>query len=200
MSKRLFDVVLSAIGIIVLAPLFLLASVWIKLDSPGPVFFRQERVGLRGKPFMLLKFRSMVTDAPQKGPAITVGADPRITRSGAILRRTKFDEFPQLFNVLAGDMSLVGPRPELPRYVALYPPEVRDKILSVRPGITDQAAIEFADEATLLGEAEDSETMYVKEILPRKVELYGSYVDEHSVIGDLRIILQTFARIASLGR
>ena len=139
MGKRLFDLVVALGGLLVFGLSMLLIAAWVRLDSPGPVFFRQERVGRFGRPFRTHKFRTMVVDAPSRGPAITVGADPRITRAGAWLRRSKLDELPQLLNVLQGRMSIVGPRPELPQYVALYPEGLRERVLSVRPGITDPA-------------------------------------------------------------
>lgn len=196
MAKRAVDVVLSALGLIVLAPLLLLIAVWIKADSPGPVFFRQTRVGRGCRTFEIHKFRTMkVQNSP--GAPITVGADPRITRAGRFLRKYKLDELPQLIDVVAGNMSLVGPRPEVPGYVALYAPDVRDIVLSVRPGITDDASIEFRDESELLARSATPERTYVDEILPRKLELYVRYVRQRSFMGDIRIIGRT---ILALGR
>ena len=191
MAKRAFDVVVALLLLVLLAPVMLLIGVAIRLDSPGPALFRQVRVTRGGQAFQMLKFRSMRVQS--SGPLITTAGDARITRVGAFLRHAKLDEIPQLINVIKGDMSLVGPRPEVPRYVALYPPELRDLILSVRPGITDEASVEFADEGKLLGAAEDPEHCYVTQILPRKLELYARYARQHSVAGDLRILLRTLA-------
>ena len=188
MVKRLFDILFSAGALIVLAPLMLAVSLWIKIDSPGAVLFRQARVGRGGKLFDILKFRSMRVDAAAQGPQLTVGDDPRITRAGAWLRKYKIDEFPQFINVVLGDMSLVGPRPEVPRYVNLYPPAVRDLVLSVRPGITDTASIAYRDESEILRRSADPERTYVEQVLPAKLELSQRYVRERSLAGDLAII------------
>ena len=190
-TKRAFDIVAAGLGLALLAPLFLVVAAWIKLDSPGPVFFRQERVGRGGVPFRIHKFRTMRVAAESAGPALTVGADPRITRAGAFLRRTKIDELAQLIDVLRGDMSVVGPRPEVPRYVACYPPELRSKVLSVRPGITDPASLQFRDESTLLARAADPEREYRDVVLPAKLRLAADYVDTASLGGDLRLIVAT---------
>ena len=187
--KRLFDVAASAAGLLLLAPLLLAIAVWIRLDSPGPVFFRQERVGLRGQPFRIFKFRSMRAD--NAGPQITVGADARITRSGRFIRAYKLDELPQLLNVLLGDMSIVGPRPEVPRYVALYPADVRDEVLSVRPGMTDWASVQYRSESALLAQSPDPERTYVETVLPAKLALCQKYVRERSLLLDLKIIAMT---------
>lgn len=197
MGKRLFDVVASGVGLLLLAPVLLLLALIIKLESPGPVFFRQERVGRFGKSFRIHKFRTMVTDAERKGLQITVGSDARVTRVGVPLRKYKLDELPQLLDVFIGDMSLVGPRPEVPRYVACYPKDVRDIVLSVRPGITDWASIEFKDENEILGRAADPHQAYINEVLPIKLGYYVTYVQERSFLGDLRVI---FATITSLVR
>lgn len=194
-AKRTFDVVLSLAGIVVLLPLFAVIAGSIKLDSPGPVFFRQERVGRFGRPFRIFKFRTMRPDSEQSGGQITVGDDPRITGAGTFLRRYKLDELPQLFNVVLGDMSLVGPRPEVPRYVALYPEKTRELVLSVPPGITDYASIEYRDENALLGKASDPEKTYVEEILPIKLRYYEKYLAEQSLLIDSKIILMTLARL-----
>lgn len=191
MSKRLFDLVLSTLGLLVLAPLLLLMALAIKLDSSGPVFFRQERVGRFGQPFRIHKFRTMRHDPASKGPQITVGADSRITRVGGFLRRTKLDELPQLIDVWVGSMSLVGPRPEVPRYVAHYPVALREKVLSVRPGITDIASIEYRDESAVLARATDPEYAYIHEVMPHKLALAASYVDQASVWMDVRLIWRT---------
>ena len=188
MLKRLFDVLVSAAGLLLLSPLLVGIALWIKLDSRGPVFFRQQRVGRYGAPFHIHKFRSMREDAALAGPQITIGADPRITRAGHVLRRTKLDELPQLLDVLAGTMSLVGPRPEVPRYVAMYPPAVRDKVLSVRPGITDPASIEYRDESTLLARAADPERVYIEQVMPAKLRYAAEYVDRMSLLNDVRLI------------
>lgn len=191
MSKRIFDWLASTGGLLVLAPLLVLLAVWIKLDSSGPVFFRQERVGREGKLFRIHKFRTMVTDAERRGLQITVGADARVTRVGQCLRKYKLDELPQLLDVWLGHMSLVGPRPEVPRYVACYPTDVRDVVLSVRPGITDRASIEFKDENEILGRAVDPHVAYVQEVLPIKLRYYQDYVAKRSFWSDVGIILST---------
>jgi lipopolysaccharide/colanic/teichoic acid biosynthesis glycosyltransferase len=194
LSKRLFDLLAAAAGMLLLSPVFVAVACWIKLDSPGPVFFRQERVGRHGVPFRIFKFRTMRTDSERKGQ-ITVGADPRVTRSGQWLRHYKIDELPQLLNVLTGDMSLVGPRPEVPRYVAMYPREVRELVLSVPPGITEWASILYKEENVVLGKAADPERAYVEEILPIKLDYYLRYVKTRSMMEDLRIIVRTIGAI-----
>lgn len=196
MLKRSFDLFASTIGLLVLAPLFLTLAVLIKIDSFGPVFFRQVRVGRYGKIFRIHKFRTMVIDAERKGLQITAGADARVTRIGYVLRKYKLDELPQLIDVLLGNMSLVGPRPEVPRYVAYYPDDVRSIVLSVRPGITDRASIEYRDESQILGLADDPHRAYVEEVLPVKLRYYVDYVTNRSFIGDLRIIFLTLVVIA----
>ena len=188
MVKRLFDILFSAVTLVVLLPLMLAVALWIKIDSSGPVFFRQVRVGRDCRPFRIYKFRSMRVEAQGRGPQLTVGDDARITRVGTVIRRYKIDEFPQFINVLLGDMSLVGPRPEVPRYVGLYPPAVRDVVLSVRPGITDLASIAYRDESDLLGASADPERTYVEQVLPAKLALCERYVRERSFLGDLAII------------
>jgi lipopolysaccharide/colanic/teichoic acid biosynthesis glycosyltransferase len=194
-AKRLFDLLIAIPGLVCLSPLFLLAALWIRLDSPGPVFFRQERVGRFGRPFRIYKFRTMCLEAESKGKQLTVGDDPRITGSGAFLRRYKLDELPQLINVITGEMSLVGPRPEVPRYVAFYPAHVRDVVLSVPPGITDFASIEYRDENSLLAGADDPEHVYLHDILPVKLDYYCKYVTERSLMLDFRLILLTLKKI-----
>jgi len=194
-AKRIFDLTFSLLGVVLLAPLFILLSCWIKFDSPGPVFFRQVRVGRFGRNFRIFKFRTMCLDAESKGRQITVGADPRITRSGKFLRKSKLDELPQLLNVILGEMSLVGPRPEVPRYVALYPPTVRERVLSVLPGITDFASIEYKDENTILGHAADPDKAYINDILPVKLAFYERYVSERSLWIDFILILRTIKSI-----
>lgn len=189
MAKRAFDIVCAALGLALLAPLLLVLAVWIKLDSAGPVFFRQERVGRHGKPFLIHKFRTMRAD--NAGPQITIGADPRITRSGVFLRRSKLDELPQLWDVLRGAMSLVGPRPEVPKYVVFYPEELRRLVLSVRPGITDPASLHYRNESERLAAASDPEREYIEVVLPAKLALAADYVRQASLAGDLRLILKT---------
>ncbi len=193
-AKRIFDLLFSLMGILVLAPIFLAIAVWIKVDSPGSVFFRQVRVGQFGKEFRIYKFRTMVTNAEALGKQITVGEDPRITDCGRFLRKYKLDELRQLFNVLKGDMSLVGSRPEVPKYVALYTPE-QLKVLELPPGITDLASIRFRNESELLAQAENPEEFYVKEIMPQKLELNKQYLAQANLIFDLYIILQTLWRL-----
>ena len=194
-AKRLFDWLVSSLGLLLLAPLFLFIAIGIKLDSSGPVFFRQERVGFCGRTFKIHKFRTMVIDAEEKGMQITVGADVRVTHFGHLLRKYKLDELPQLFDVWLGYMSLVGPRPEVPRYVACYPAGLRDIILSVRPGITDRASIEFKDENEILGKAADPSKAYVEEVLPIKIRYYVEYVNTHTFLGDILLIINTIKAI-----
>ena len=195
MAKRGFDLSIAMLGLVLLLPLFLAIAVVIKLESPGPVFFRQERVGRGGKTFLIHKFRTMTVAGESTLMQLTVGADRRINRFGKLLRKSKLDELPQLLDIIAGDMSLVGPRPEVPRYVALYPPELRDVVLLVRPGITDRASIEFKDESTLLGQAADPHEFYVKKVLPIKLSYYVKYAQEHTFGGDLKIIAATFVAL-----
>lgn len=194
-AKRAFDVVCSAVGLIVLAPLLAVVAVLIVADSPGPVFFRQKRVGRHGELFRIHKFRTMHHEPLQKGLSITVGADPRVTRVGAVLRRYKLDELPQLIDVLRGSMSLVGPRPEVPEYVAHYSDQDRKIVLSVRPGITDHASLEFSDESLLLAGAADPQRLYIEMILPKKLRLYRAYVQMRTMTGDIGIILKTLRKI-----
>ena len=189
-AKRAMDVGLCLIALPLLLPLMTGIAVVVKLDSPGPALFRQQRVGRGGALFRIHKFRTMyVHDGA--GPLITAQHDARVTRAGRWLRATKLDELPQLIDVLKGDMSLVGPRPEVPRYMALYADDVRRRILSVRPGITDRAAIEFRDEAALLAEAADLERVYVERVMPVKQRYYLDYVAQRTLIGDLRILFDT---------
>lgn len=191
MAKRAFDLVVAALALLLAAPLLLLIALAVRLDSPGPVLFRQERVGRGGRPFRIHKFRTMVSDAAARGPAITVGDDPRITRVGRWLRRSKLDELPQLLDVLAGDMSLVGPRPEVPQYVARYPAALRDRVLALRPGITDPVSLAFADEGALLARAADPEREYVEVILPRKLDAAAAYAERATLASDLCVIART---------
>lgn len=193
--KWFFDLACSGLGLVFFAPLFLIIAALIKLESNGPVFFKQKRVGLNGRVFQIYKFRTMLRNAEHKGLQITVGRDKRITRMGAMLRKYKLDELPQLINVFVGDMSLVGPRPEVPKYIACYPEAVRFEVLSVRPGITDWASIQFKDENDILGRALDPEKAYVEEILPIKQRYYMKYVKEWSFFGDLHIIVATLIAV-----
>ena len=191
MAKRVFDLLGASLALLLLSPLMLAIALAIKLDSRGPVFFRQQRVGRHGVPFFIHKFRSMVADAPQRGLALTVGDDPRITRIGRWLRRTRLDELPQLLDVLAGTMSLVGPRPELPQYVAQYPSLLRERVLSVRPGITDPSSLLHLDEAEQLARAADPEREYIEVILPRKLLCAADYAARASLRSDLGVLLRT---------
>ncbi len=193
-AKRAMDVVLSACALAVLWPLLLLIALAIWIDDPGPVFYRQVRVGRNGKTFRIFKFRSMVMDADKKGLAITVGRDSRITRVGAVLRKTKLDELAQLLNVILGQMSFVGPRPEVPKYVELYTPYQR-QVLLVRPGITDYASIAYRNENDLLAGASDPEAMYIEQIMPDKIELNMKYLREISPLADIRLILKTIVAV-----
>jgi lipopolysaccharide/colanic/teichoic acid biosynthesis glycosyltransferase len=193
-SKRAFDFMAALAGALCLLPLLLIVAVVIKLDSVGPVFFRQERVGRGFRSFLIYKFRTMVRDAPRKGGPITFGEDPRITRIGRFLRWTKIDELPQLINVLKGEMSIVGPRPEVRQYVELFRADY-EEILRVRPGITDLASLEYRDEAAILGASCNPEQMYVKSILPAKVNLGKEYVRRSSMVFDLALIFKTLAAL-----
>lgn len=188
--KRLFDIIVSGFGILALSPVFILVSLLIKLDSKGPVFYRQRRVGRGGKDFDILKFRSMRVGS-DKGTLVTIGErDPRITQMGYYLRKFKIDEIPQLINVFVGDMSLVGPRPEVRRYVDLYTPE-QMRVLDVRPGITDKASIQYRNENGILGNVDDPETYYVKVIMPDKLRINLEYVDHHNVWVDIKLLFET---------
>ncbi len=190
MNKRLFDVTAALAGLVLLSPLFAATAVWIKLDSRGPVFFRQKRVGQRGVPFEIIKFRTMRENA-EDAAQLTIEHDRRITRVGKFLRRHKLDEFPQLFNVILGSMSLVGPRPEVPRYVACYPAEVRAIVLSVPPGMTDWASICYKEENAILGRTANPEQAYLDTILPEKLKYTVRYVQDRNFWTDLRIIFST---------
>lgn len=193
--KRLFDFCCALVGLTLLSPVLLIVAIWIKVDSNGDILFKQKRVGLKGKEFKILKFRTMISEA--KGLQITVGEDPRITSSGHFLRKTKLDELPQLINVLRGEMSLVGPRPEVPGYMREYASEVREQILSVRPGITDKASIEFTNEAELLAKADDPRRAYIEEIMPVKAKYYLDYARNHTLRGDILLIVMTLKKIIS---
>ncbi len=189
--KRLFDILASGIGLLLLSPLFFILAIWIKLDSEGPVFYRQVRVGKDNKDFRIFKFRSMRVGS-DKGSLVTIGGrDPRITRSGYFIRKFKLDEFPQLINVFVGDMSLVGPRPEVRHYVD-YWTEEQMHVLDVRPGITDPASIKFRNENELMEQAEDPEDYYINVIMQEKLKLYLEYVKNHTFWGDIGLIFKTF--------
>ena len=194
--KRAFDIIASGLGLIVLSPLFLVLAIWIKLDSKGPVFYRQVRVGYKNKDFRIFKFRSMRVGS-DKGSLVTIGGhDPRVTRSGYFIRKFKFDELPQLINVFVGDMSLVGPRPEVRHYVDYWTPE-QMHVLDVRPGITDPASIKFRNENELMEQAEDPEKYYIEVIMQEKIKLYLEYVEKHSFLYDIGLIFKTFWVIVS---
>ena len=196
MAKRLFDIAGAAGALLVLAPLLLFVALRIKLDSPGPVFFRQVRVGRHGEHFRIHKFRTMVHGGPAaQGLLITVGADPRITRVGAWLRRTRIDELPQFIDVLQGTMSLVGPRPEVPRYVAHYPAALRDRVLAVRPGITDPASLLGLNESALLAQAADPEREYIERLLPAKLQHSADYAEQASLRSDVAVLWRTARRL-----
>ena len=194
--KRAFDIVASGLGLVVLSPLFLILAIWIKMDSKGPVFYRQVRVGRNNKDFRIFKFRSMRVGA-DKGSLVTIGGhDPRVTKSGYFIRKFKFDELPQLINVFLGNMSLVGPRPEVRHYVDYWTPE-QMHVLDVRPGITDPASIKFRNENELMEKAEDPEKYYIEVIMQEKIKLYLEYVEKHSFLYDISLIFKTFWVIVS---
>jgi lipopolysaccharide/colanic/teichoic acid biosynthesis glycosyltransferase len=188
------DIVFSLGFILVLSPVLLLIAIWIKLDSTGPVFYLQERIGLHRKPFRIYKFRTMHPDADKRGLLTVGGRDPRVTSAGYYLRKFKLDELPQFFNVLGGSMSLVGPRPEVKRYVDLYN-STQLNVLNLKPGITDYASIEYSDENEILGKASDPERTYIDEIMPAKLELNLKYINDQSFITDCKILLRTFLKI-----
>ena len=191
---RFFDFILSLVGLVVLAPIFIVLAIWIKIDSKGPVFYKQVRVGQNGIDFGLFKFRSMVVDADKKGLITVGGRDPRITRSGYFIRKYKLDELPQLINVLLGDMSLVGPRPEVRKYVEFYTDE-QQKVLSVKPGITDYASIEYMDENEILGKSSDPEKTYIEEIMSEKIKYNMKYIQNKSLMEYFKIIFLTILKI-----
>ena len=193
MLKRMFDIILSLFGLMILLPFMLIIAIFIKLDSKGPVFFKQIRVTKGGREFKIFKYRTMKVGS-DKYSQITVGKDNRITGIGSFLRKYKLDEIPQLINVLIGDMSLVGPRPEVPKYVVLYTDEQKE-ILKVRAGITDYASIEFLNENDLLASEKDPEKAYIEKIMPKKIELNKKYLSEISVLTDIKIILLTIKKI-----
>lgn len=192
--KRLLDIVVSAVLLLLLSPFFLLLAIAVKIDSPGPVFYRQVRVGRYNRDFKIYKFRTMVKDADKMGPPLTAGKDPRITRVGSLIRKLRLDEFSQLLNVLGGSMSLVGPRPEVRRYVDAYTPEFMATLL-IRPGITAPSSIAFKDEDRLLNAGDDPEKIYLEKILPPKMAMNLEYMRHISVMRDIHIIFQTIAAV-----
>ncbi len=194
MFKRLFDLIISLIGILVFSPILIIISLMVSFDSKGGVFFKQIRVGKNDKDFNLIKFRTMNPDS-DKGGLLTVGGrDPRVTKTGYLLRKYKLDELPQLFNVVKGDMSLVGPRPEVRKYVDLYNKKQK-KVLTVKPGLTDYASLEYLNENEILGKSSDPEKTYIKEIMPAKLELNLKYIRERSFIRDIKIIIKTIKKV-----
>ena len=192
--KRLFDIISSSAGLIFLSPVFLFVAIWIKLDSKGPVFYRQVRVGKNGRDFRIYKFRSMRRGADKKGLITVGGRDPRVTRSGYYIRKYKLDELPQLINVFTGEMSVVGPRPEVRKYVDLYTEE-QLKVLSVKPGITDIASIKYRNENELLDKADNPDKMYIEVIMPDKLKYNLEYIEKASLVYDLKLIFYTFKEI-----
>lgn len=195
--KRALDILAALAGLLVLAPLFAAVALVIKLDSPGPVFFKQQRMGRGFRPFWIYKFRTM-REGGEGASALTIGADARITRVGRFLRRSKIDELPQLFNILKGDMTIVGPRPEVPRYVEAFHREY-EEILTVRPGLTDLASLKYRDEAALLGRSADAEEEYLRNILPDKIRLGKEYIRRSSISFDLNLIVKTLHRVIFSG-
>lgn len=194
MIKRLFDILVSVAGLALISPLLLILALFIKFDSPGPILFKQERIGKGFRPFRILKLRTMVEDSSKKGGQVTIGRDPRVTQVGRFLRASKIDELPQLINVLKGDMSLVGPRPEVREFVELFHSEY-EEILTVRPGITDLASLKYRDEAAILGQSESPEDDYVKRVLPDKIKLAKEYIRRSSLLFDLTVICRTVLKI-----
>jgi lipopolysaccharide/colanic/teichoic acid biosynthesis glycosyltransferase len=192
--RRALDTTAAGVGLVLLSPVLLAAALAVRLSSPGPVLFRQERIGLAGRPFQILKFRTMRVDAERHGGQLTVGADPRVTAVGRFLRAWKLDELPQLLNVVRGEMALVGPRPEVPRYVALYTPEQR-RVLGVRPGITDPASVAFRSESDMLAVHPEPERLYVEAIMPEKLRLNLAYLDRRTLLSDLGIIVDTLKAV-----
>lgn len=192
--KRLFDVAAAGLGLILVSPLLLITAALVRVSSPGPVLFRQTRVGRGGELFTLLKFRTMYTDAEQRGGQLTVGRDPRVTRIGHYLRASKLDELPQLINVVRGDMSLVGPRPEVPRYVALYSEDQR-RVLDVRPGITDPASVVYRNESDLMADQSDPESFYVDVLMPEKLRLNLEYQERRTLTSDITVIFDTLKAV-----
>ncbi len=195
MAKRIFDICFGTALLIILLPVFAALAIWIKLDSPGPVLFRQKRLGRFGRLFDIYKFRSMFAGGRDAGPNVTASDDPRVTRAGRKLRYYKLDELPQLINIVRGDMSFVGPRPEVPQYAAHWTPSDQEIILSVRPGLTDPATIKFYNEEQILGSADDPEQYYIGHVLPAKAALYRRYVETQTLAGDLNLLTKTVTRI-----
>jgi lipopolysaccharide/colanic/teichoic acid biosynthesis glycosyltransferase len=193
-GKRLFDFVSSLIGLIVLFPFLVVISILVKINDGGPIFYRSKRIGQNFKTFYLLKFRTMVVNAEKLGPLVTTGGDQRVTRIGKFLRSSKLDELPQLWNVLKGDLSLVGPRPEVEEYVSYYKEDYKE-ILKVKPGITDYAAIQFSNEEEILASFDDVEKAYIKDILPRKIKLYKTFLNETGFFTDIKIIFRTLWKL-----
>jgi lipopolysaccharide/colanic/teichoic acid biosynthesis glycosyltransferase len=189
-GKRIFDFIASLIGLILLSPFLVIIGVLVKISDKGPVFYRSKRVGQNFKPFYLLKFRTMVVNAEELGPSITKGGDQRITKIGRFLRKTKLDELPQLWNVIKGELSLVGPRPEVEKYISFYKDDYKE-ILKIRPGITDYAAIKFRNEEEILAKSEDVEKAYIENVLPEKIKLYKTYLNEIGFLTDLKVIFKT---------
>jgi lipopolysaccharide/colanic/teichoic acid biosynthesis glycosyltransferase len=200
MAKRMLDLLAAVAGLALLGLPMIAVAIWIRLDSPGPALFRQQRVGRGGRPFHIHKFRTMVADAPARGPALTAADDPRITRAGRWLRRTKLDELPQLIDVIKGDMSLVGPRPEVPQYVSLYPPGLRERLLGFRPGLTDPSSLRFADESALLACAADPEREYREVLLPAKLMASLAYAEQATLRSDLGVLWQTLRQLLGVRR
>lgn len=192
--KRLFDIIASGLGLIVMSPLFVILAIWIKTDSKGPVFYRQTRVGRGNKDFRLYKFRSMRPDSDKLGLITVGGRDPRVTRSGYYIRKYKLDEFPQLINVFIGDMSLVGPRPEVRKYVDMYTTE-QMRVLSVRPGITSLASIRYRNENDILAATDDPDRCYIEQVMPDKLAIDLEYVDRATLWNDIKLIFSTFREI-----
>ncbi|MGH7793427.1 MAG: sugar transferase [Candidatus Binatia bacterium] len=199
MIKRSFDILTAGLGLIILSPLMALAAVLIKGSSAGPVLFKQERMGKDFHPFVILKFRTMVADAPLRGGQLTLGQDPRVTRIGRLLRKGKIDELPQLFNVLKGEMSVVGPRPEVGKYVLLFRQDY-EEILRVRPGITDLASVKYRDEVKMLTRFDDIEEGYLRQILPDKIRLAKQYLKESSFVFDMNLIFRTILAVLTSKR
>jgi lipopolysaccharide/colanic/teichoic acid biosynthesis glycosyltransferase len=189
-GKRIFDFIASLIGLILLSPFLVIIGVLVKISDKGPVFYRSKRVGQNFKPFYLLKFRTMVVNAEELGPSITKGGDQRITKIGKFLRKTKLDELPQLWNVVKGELSIVGPRPEVEKYISFYKDDYKE-ILKIKPGITDYAAIKFKNEEEILAKFEDVEKAYIENVLPEKIKLYKTYLNEIGFLTDLKIIFKT---------
>lgn len=192
-TKRIFDLFSSAICLLLFSPVLLFLAVWILVDSRGGVFYKQVRVGKNGEEFKLLKFRSMRPNSDKAGQ-LTIGNDNRITKVGRFIRRTKLDELPQLINIIKGEMSVVGPRPEVPKYVAMYTPEQR-KVLQALPGLTDYASIQFIDEQTILGASPDPEKTYITEVMPQKLALNLQYINDRTFFLDIKLIFKTIGKI-----